>query len=214
MRVSTTNSRAAVKTDFVYTNQWKLFPQFWFNIKFGEVENRKFKRLQKKKLCNQPWWLVRNLGEIYAERIRMINREDCIREFEELRNSSSYNGDLIKQYGHRKFCGNQTSLVSSTLAGDMEPKQKRCGTKCTKKFENSLARCIHFDEMDNEGDEFMSQIPEGDRSTEVVKTFEAEPHCSSTLGLNWKVDTDRVIVCRGTEQENGALSWEKSSRCR
>ena len=46
-----------------------------------------------------------------------------------------------------------------------------------------------------------SQISETDRSTKVVKTFEAEPQLSSILGLNWNVDTDSLIVCRGTEQE-------------
>ena len=50
-------------------------------------------------------------------------------------------------------------------------------------------------------DEVKSQIPETDRSTKVVKTFEAEPQSSSILGLNWIVDTDSLIVCRGTEQE-------------
>ena len=52
-------------------------------------------------------------------------------------------------------------------------------------------------------DEVKSQIPETDRSTKVVKTFEAEPQSSSILGLNWNwnVDTDSLIVCRGTEQE-------------
>ena len=34
-----------------------------------------------------------------------------------------------------------------------------------------------------------------------MKTFEAEPQSSSILGLNWNVDTDSLIVCRGTEQE-------------
>ena len=34
-----------------------------------------------------------------------------------------------------------------------------------------------------------------------MKTFEAEPHSSSILGLNWNVDTDSLIICRGTEQE-------------
>ena len=34
-----------------------------------------------------------------------------------------------------------------------------------------------------------------------MKTFEAEPQSSSILGLNWKVDTDSLIVCRGTQQE-------------
>ena len=49
--------------------------------------------------------------------------------------------------------------------------------------------------------EVKSQIPETDRSTKVVKTSEAEPQSSSILGLNWNVDTDSLIVCRGTEQE-------------
>ena len=50
-------------------------------------------------------------------------------------------------------------------------------------------------------EEVKSQIPETDRSTKVVKTFEAEPQSSSILGLNWNVETDSLIVCRGTEQE-------------
>ena len=50
-------------------------------------------------------------------------------------------------------------------------------------------------------EEVKSQIPETDRSTKVVKNFEAEPQSSSILGLNWNVDTDNLIVCRGTEQE-------------
>ena len=50
-------------------------------------------------------------------------------------------------------------------------------------------------------EEVKSQILETDRSTKVVKTFEAEPQSSPILGLNWNVDTDILIVCRGTEQE-------------
>ena len=50
-------------------------------------------------------------------------------------------------------------------------------------------------------EEVKSHIPETDRSKKVVKTFEAEPQSSSILGLKWNVDTDSLIVCRGTEQE-------------
>ena len=50
-------------------------------------------------------------------------------------------------------------------------------------------------------DEVKSKIAETYRSTKVVKTFEAEQQSSSILGLNWNVDTDSLIVCRGTEQE-------------
>ncbi|XP_075248317.1 uncharacterized protein LOC142341284 [Convolutriloba macropyga] len=41
-------------------------------------------------------------------------------------------------------------------------------------------------------EEVKSQIPETDRSTKVVKTFEAKPQSSSILGLNLNVDTDNV----------------------
>ena len=50
-------------------------------------------------------------------------------------------------------------------------------------------------------EEVKSHIPETDRSKKVVKTCEAEPQSSSILGLNWNLDTDSLIVCRGTEQE-------------
>ena len=42
---------------------------------------------------------------------------------------------------------------------------------------------------------------EADRSTKTVKTFEAESQLSSIFGLIWNVDTESLIVCRGTEQE-------------
>ena len=50
-------------------------------------------------------------------------------------------------------------------------------------------------------DEVKTQIPEADRATKVVKTFEAEPKLSSIPGLNWNLDTDNLIVCRGTVPE-------------
>ena len=50
-------------------------------------------------------------------------------------------------------------------------------------------------------DEVKSQLPETDRSTKVVKTIEAESQSSSILGLHWNVDTDSLVVCRGTEKE-------------
>ena len=50
-------------------------------------------------------------------------------------------------------------------------------------------------------EEVKSQISETDRSKKVVKTLEAEPQSSSILGINWNVNTESLIVCRGTEQE-------------
>ncbi|XP_075263604.1 uncharacterized protein LOC142355283 [Convolutriloba macropyga] len=45
-------------------------------------------------------------------------------------------------------------------------------------------------------EEVKSQIPEADRPTKVVKTFEDQPQSSSILGLNWNEDADSLIVCR------------------
>ena len=50
-------------------------------------------------------------------------------------------------------------------------------------------------------DEVKTQIQEADRSTKVVKTFEAKTQSSSILRLNWNVDTDNLIACRRSEQE-------------
>ena len=59
-------------------------------------------------------------------------------------------------------------------------------------------------------DEVNSQIPETDRSTEAVKTLEAEPQSSAILGLSWNVDTDSLIVCRGAEQEVPAKTTKRN----
>ena len=59
----------------------------------------------------------------------------------------------------------------------------------------NLTKCI------TSAEEVKSKIPEADRSTKVVKNFEAEPQSSSILGLNSNVDTDSLLVCRWTEQE-------------
>ena len=53
-------------------------------------------------------------------------------------------------------------------------------------------------------DKVKSQTPETYRSTKRVKTFEADLQSSSTLGLNWNVDTDSLNVCRGTVREVAA----------
>ena len=44
-------------------------------------------------------------------------------------------------------------------------------------------------------------IPEQDRSEAKSKTFEAEPHTSSLLCMQWNVDNDTLEVCRGADKE-------------
>ena len=72
---------------------------------------------EKQILCDQ----VVKVDKIYAEWIRMMKREDCAQNFEDLSNSRSYY--LIKQYRRSKDCGNQTSLVSFKSAGDKSRKE-------------------------------------------------------------------------------------------
>ena len=57
-------------------------------------------------------------------------------------------------------------------------------------------------------EEVNSQVPEADRSTKTVKTFDAKPQLLSIFGLIWNVDTESLIVCRGTEQEVPAKNSE------
>ena len=53
----------------------------------------------------------------------MIKPENYSQELMEFSKNRSHNQDLIKQYGRSKDCGNQTSLVSSTSAGDKDPNE-------------------------------------------------------------------------------------------
>ena len=78
---------------------------------------------EKETLCNQVERLVEKLHEIYSESIQTIKHEYGVREFVDFSNIRSHYRDLIKQYGQSKDCGNQTSLVSSTSAGDNEPNE-------------------------------------------------------------------------------------------
>ena len=60
---------------------------------------------------------------------------------------------------------------------------------------------FNFTKWITSDEEVKSQVPEADRSTNFVKTFKAESQSASILGVIWNVDTDSLIVCRGTEQE-------------
>ena len=65
------------------------------------------------------------------------------------------------------------------------------------KVKDILIKCgLNLTKWVTSAEEVKSQIPEADRSTKVVKNFEAEPQSSSILGLNSNVDTDSLIVCR------------------
>ena len=44
-------------------------------------------------------------------------------------------------------------------------------------------------------------IPGKNRAKVRIKTFEAEPHTSSLLGMQWRVDNDNLEVCRGPDKE-------------
>ena len=93
-------------------------------MKFGkEVEDRKLKQHQKQILCNQCEELVEKLDSIHTEWIPITKSEFYNQEFVIFSDFRSQYQGLIKLYRHRKDCGNQTSLVSSTSAVDKDPNE-------------------------------------------------------------------------------------------
>ena len=77
---------------------------------------------EKQILCNQTERLLENLVEIFAESLQIMKTEACPQAFANFSNGRSYYRNLIKQHGHNKDCGNQTSRVAST-SGKNDAKQ-------------------------------------------------------------------------------------------
>ena len=76
---------------------------------------------EKQILCDQAERFLEKLDEIYAEALRILKTENCPHGFANFSNVRSHYQDLIKQYRLSKDCGNQTSLVTATSAGDKDP---------------------------------------------------------------------------------------------
>ena len=76
---------------------------------------------EKQILCDQAERLLEKLDEVFAEVLQIMKTEACPHEFAGFINARSHYQDLIKQYMLSKECGNQTSLVSTTSAGDKDP---------------------------------------------------------------------------------------------
>ena len=77
--------------------------------------------LKKQILCDQAERLLDKLDEVFAEVLQIMKTEACPHEFAGFINARSQYQELIKQYRLSKDCGNQTSLVSTTSAGDKDP---------------------------------------------------------------------------------------------
>ena len=75
---------------------------------------------EKQILCDQAERFLEKLDEIYAEALRILKTENCPYGFANFSNVRSHYQDLIKQYRLSKDCGNQTSLVTATSAGDKD----------------------------------------------------------------------------------------------
>ena len=76
---------------------------------------------EKQILCDQAERLLEKLEEMFPECLRKLKTEACHFGFTNFSNARSHYQDLIKQYRLSKDSGNQTSLVSSTSAGDKDP---------------------------------------------------------------------------------------------
>ena len=75
---------------------------------------------EKQILCDQAERFLEKRDEICAEAIRILKTENCPHGFANFSKARSHYQDLIKQYRLSKDCGNQTSLVSNTSAGDKD----------------------------------------------------------------------------------------------
>ena len=106
----------------------------WYNILEDSVpiENELVEREKKLKsenlldsekqiLCDQAEWLLEKRKEICAKAIQLLKTESCPHGFANFSKARSHYQDLIKQYRLSKDCGNQTSLVTTTSAGDKDP---------------------------------------------------------------------------------------------
>ena len=102
---------------------------------------------EKQILCNQAERLLEKQDEIFAEFLQIMKTEACPQGFANLSNVRSYYRDLIKQYRCSRDCRNQTSLVSSTSAGDKGPNETVIDTgngaleNAEKKVEVSSRHC-------------------------------------------------------------------------
>ena len=85
------------------------------------MKAEKLSESEKQILCDQAERLLEKLDEICAEALRIAKTEACHHGFTNFSNARSHYQDLIKQYRLSKDCGNQTSLVSTTSAGDTDP---------------------------------------------------------------------------------------------
>ena len=76
---------------------------------------------KKQILCDQAEWLLKQLEEICPECLQILKTEACHHGFTNFSDARGHYRDLIKQYRLSKDCGNQTSLLSTTSAGDKDP---------------------------------------------------------------------------------------------
>ena len=78
---------------------------------------------KKQILCNQAERLLEKLDEICAESLRIMKTEACPQGFANFSNGRSNYLTLIRQYGHNKDCGNQTSLEHQQVAKIMQTRR-------------------------------------------------------------------------------------------
>ena len=78
----------------------------------------------------------------------------------------------------------------------------RGSSPCLPRCENNpWKERVHFAEVLCNNEVVTRSIPEKDRTEAKSKNFEAEPHTSSLMGMQWIVENDTLEVCSGAEKE-------------
>ena len=92
---------------------------------------------EKQILFDQAERLLEKLDEVFTEVLRIMKTEACPHVFAGFINARSHYQDLIKQYRLSNDCGNQTSLVSTTSAGDKDPNDETVTDTGNRAIENA-----------------------------------------------------------------------------
>ena len=83
----------------------------------------------KQALCSNLEQLVTKLDSSHASIIQIVNSNIATDWLTNLSKNKDYHRGLLNQYQQTTGSGNQTSLVSSTSAGDNEPKENAVDTR-------------------------------------------------------------------------------------
>ena len=120
-----------------------------------------------------------------------------------LRTFANYVLHQVSKYNAKdeKFCESGPSKLLLGRHPQVSQNPSRFNRNLPNNSKHSEHMWIQIDEMDNIDKKVKSKIPKADSSTRAAKFFNAETQSHAIFALNWNVDADSAITCRGTDYE-------------